>query len=226
MSALDEAVANVSAALERSGLAPTTLVLFTTDNGAPYKHLGGLTMSNFPLRGGKAEVWEGGVRGACFLHGAVLPAAAKGQRTNALVSAADWFPTLIALAGASAYVDSELARALYGVDMSALLVEPRPASRYKLRSELLINADHLTGRAALRSGDLKLVKGELPSGWVRSVFALARETRRRERPRSAGGMHTRHPKPRPITSFTTSRATLRSIMILQLILGTRQTLTG
>lgn len=165
VSALDEAVANVSAALERSGLAPTTLVLFTTDNGAPYKHLGGLTMSNFPLRGGKAEVWEGGVRGACFLHGAVLPAAAKGQRTNALVSAADWFPTLIALAGASAYVDSELARALYGVDMSALLVEPRPASRYKLRSELLINADHLTGRAALRSGDLKLVKGEPPSGW-------------------------------------------------------------
>ena len=62
--ALDEAVANVTHALHATGLVARTLLLFTSDNGAPYKHLGGATMSNWPLRGGKAELWEGGVRGA------------------------------------------------------------------------------------------------------------------------------------------------------------------
>ena len=98
--ALDEAVGTVSSALERVGMAASSLVIFTSDNGAPYRHLGGATMSNFPLRGGKAELWEGGVRGACFLSGGALPTLARGRRTDALATAADWFPTLIELARA------------------------------------------------------------------------------------------------------------------------------
>jgi len=98
VAALDEAVANLTVALDATGLSQRSLLIFTTDNGAPFKHLGGAAMSNFPLRGGKAELWEGGVRGACFLHGAALPAAARRTRSNALMSAHDWLPTLLSLA--------------------------------------------------------------------------------------------------------------------------------
>ena len=58
----------IMAALERSGAANDTLVFFTSDNGAP---LGKKTpksapsdyAGNLPLRGGKAQVWEGGAVG-------------------------------------------------------------------------------------------------------------------------------------------------------------------
>ena len=230
--ALDEAVGNMSDALERSGLRSRTLLLFSTDNGAPFRwasrrglaslarhppprraidarslaplrrHLGGDTMSNFPLRGGKGELWEGGVRGAAFVAGGALPPQAAGRRTSALVAAADWLPTLLSLAGAAP--PPSLRARLYGVDVSAAIVAPGSVGDYQLRPELLHNIDDLTGKAsahscrpvrtargaahacphgqplaatdrrataartpqaALRVGDLKLVRGEAASAW-------------------------------------------------------------
>ena len=164
VSALDEAVANVTVALQSAGLFTSTLLLFTSDNGAPYKHVGGATMSNFPLRGGKAELWEGGVRGACFVAGGALPAAARRRRSSALVHATDWFPTLLSLSGIA--LPARLVPSLYGVDVSALLLRgPSGVQRYEFRSELLHNSDPLTGRAALRVGDYKLLRREPPSAW-------------------------------------------------------------
>ena len=161
--ALDEAVANVTSALEATKLMSNSLLLFTTDNGAPFKHLGGAAMSNFPLRGGKAELWEGGVKGACFLHGGALPSAATGQRSDTLIHASDWLPTFLHLAGVT--VPSAIAAKLYGVDMSRVLQSPHAVGRYELRNELLLNSDPRTHRAALRSGDLKLLRDEPPSAW-------------------------------------------------------------
>ena len=163
VSALDEGVARVSGALVDLGLMPRTLLLFTTDNGAPYKHLGGAAMSNWPLRGGKAELWEGGVRGACFLAGGALPPAAAGQRTDALITAADWLPTLLDMARVP--LPLALAGHLYGVSAVRVLQAPRTVGRYDVRSELLHNSDPVTHRAALRSGDLKVLRNEPPSAW-------------------------------------------------------------
>ena len=162
--ALDEGVNNITAALARSGMLDEALLLFTSDNGAPFKHIGGATMSNWPLRGGKAELWEGGVRGACFLAGGALPLAARGVRSSALLHASDLFPTLLAFARVP--LPSGLGARLYGIDATRLLLDPLGLTDdYQLRSELLHNADHVTGRAALRDHDYKLVKDEPPSAW-------------------------------------------------------------
>ena len=146
--ALDEAVGNVTTALHRRAMLDSSLVLFTSDNGAPFKHLGGDTMSNWPLRGGKAELWEGGVRGACFLAGGALPRAAAGVRSSALVHASDLLPTLLAFAKVE--VPSRVTDVIYGIDASRLLREPSRVGRYEIRSELLHNADPISG--ARRSG--------------------------------------------------------------------------
>jgi arylsulfatase A-like enzyme len=63
----DAVVGRVLAALEQSGAAANTLVIFTSDNGcAPTADVAGLeAMGHFPsgpLRGYKADAWEGGHR--------------------------------------------------------------------------------------------------------------------------------------------------------------------
>ena len=56
---LDDGVGQVVATIDRNQIAERTLVVFISDNGGPTKEL---TSSNYPLRGGKGNLYEGGIR--------------------------------------------------------------------------------------------------------------------------------------------------------------------
>jgi arylsulfatase A-like enzyme len=56
---LDDAVGRVLRKLREAGLDENTLVVFMSDNGGPTREL---TSRNDPLRGGKGELYEGGIR--------------------------------------------------------------------------------------------------------------------------------------------------------------------
>ena len=56
---LDDSVGKVLAELRESGVEENTLVVFLGDNGGPTSEL---TSSNAPLRGGKGDLWDGGIR--------------------------------------------------------------------------------------------------------------------------------------------------------------------
>jgi arylsulfatase B len=56
---LDDGIGRVLARLREDGLEENTLIVFLSDNGGPTKEL---TSSNAPLRGGKGELFEGGIR--------------------------------------------------------------------------------------------------------------------------------------------------------------------
>ena len=56
---LDDSVGKVLAELRESGVEENTLVVFLGDNGGPTEEL---TSSNAPLRGGKGDLWDGGIR--------------------------------------------------------------------------------------------------------------------------------------------------------------------
>jgi arylsulfatase A-like enzyme len=94
-SALDDGVGEIVAALERTGLRDSTLVVFASDNGcATYT----AACSNGPLLGGKVTFFEGGVR-VPFLAswpGTIAPA----RTLDAPVSTLDLLPTALDLAGA------------------------------------------------------------------------------------------------------------------------------
>ena len=65
--AMDQAVARVLDTLDEEGIADNTIVMFFSDNGATrvYGRGGG---DNTPFRGGKGEVYEGGIRVASVIR--------------------------------------------------------------------------------------------------------------------------------------------------------------
>ena len=70
-----------------------TLLIVTTDNGG-IPPAGGY---NWPLRGHKGSLWEGGLRGVGFVHGKMLKK--TGIKCAELLHVTDWYPTLLYLAG-------------------------------------------------------------------------------------------------------------------------------
>ena len=78
---MDEAVLNITNALKlrTDNMYENTIIIVSTDNGAPYYNFNQTAMSNYPLRGGKAQLWEGGVRAAGFVFGKGVP---KGRNSS------------------------------------------------------------------------------------------------------------------------------------------------
>jgi arylsulfatase A-like enzyme len=90
---VDDAMGRIMQTLKEERLDRNTLVIFYSDNGG---HNG--YTSNAPLRSGKGNPWEGGIREPLVMH---WPEMLKGGRTfEAPVSSIDLLPTLCAVAGA------------------------------------------------------------------------------------------------------------------------------
>ena len=95
---LDYHVGQLLAALDASGLADSTLVVFTSDNGGHPEYAG-----NAPLRGSKWNLYEGGVRVPFLVR---WPGKTpSGTTSKALVTGTDLFPTFAEVAGAGMPAD-------------------------------------------------------------------------------------------------------------------------
>ena len=127
--------------LESLGIDKNTMIVFTSDNGSRARDEGG---SNGPLRGTKAELWEGGIRLPCIVRWPEkIPA---GAVRETLFRSVDFLPTFCHLADAPT-PDREID----GEDFSKVLLgksEKGPVDTffYYWKHELL----------AVRHGDWKL----------------------------------------------------------------------
>jgi len=95
---MDEVVGNVTAALKKKGMWDNTLVVMSSDNGGPVD-LPENAANNWPLRGGKYSLFEGGIRVAAFMSGGFLPQHMRGTVNNGMIHIADWYSTFASLAG-------------------------------------------------------------------------------------------------------------------------------
>ena len=92
---MDDAVGTLLDTLDRLGIADNTIIVFASDNGGNmYNEVDGTTAtSNAPLRGGKATMYEGGVRGPGDRG---LPRCrASGSRSDEVIQSSDFYPTLL-----------------------------------------------------------------------------------------------------------------------------------
>lgn len=109
ITAIDDVVGDLLRALEATRQTNNTVVVYTSDNGAPTgtplpPHSaggGGYSVTrNYPLKGRKGQLWEGGVRvPALVWSAAIARSAARGTRSLKLYHVTDWLPTFASLAG-------------------------------------------------------------------------------------------------------------------------------
>jgi arylsulfatase A-like enzyme len=153
---MDDAIGQIVATLKSEGVWENTLIFFISDNGGPLAQ----TAVNTPLRGGKHQDYEGGIR-VPFL--VCWPSRLKPHECQTPVISLDILPTALAAAG----VDPPADRAFDGVNLLPLLGdEGASPSR-----DLFWCSGGDEGWWAVRSGDWKLV-GE--KGRV-SLFDLSKD---------------------------------------------------
>ncbi len=144
LESVDQQVGKIVRTLDELGLTDNTLLMVTSDNGAPRHD------ANRPLRGGKGQLYEGGIRVPLIARwpGTVAP----GRTDDTMTSTIDLLPTAVELAGRRPprKVDGlSIAPVLTGtgtLDRESLFWVHRPGFR---------RADT---RAAVRVGDLKLIR--------------------------------------------------------------------
>ncbi|RBP41420.1 arylsulfatase A-like enzyme [Roseimicrobium gellanilyticum] len=147
LSAMDDAIGTVLEKIRANGQEENTLIFFFADNGGPTRQT---TSQNGPLRGFKAQTWEGGIRVAWLAQWkGRIPA---GQVDDRPVIQLDILPTALAAAGVEAKPEWKLD----GVNLLPYITgekkeAPHEALYWRFGPQI-----------AIRKGAWKLVKGTNP----------------------------------------------------------------
>lgn len=182
VSAMDDQVGKVLAALKASGMLANSLIVFHSDNGGTRDKMyvgegavgGDLPASNGALREGKGSVYEGGVRVDAIVSwaGRLKPAEVTGP-----FHVVDMLPTLAAIAGAA----PKPAGPLDGVNVWPAITGATPSPR----TDLVLNVELTQG--SVRDGDWKLV-------WTSPLPPKVELFNLRTDPAEATNIADRHPQ--------------------------------
>lgn len=128
---MDDEIGRITSALRDHSMWENTLMVFVADNGGPPY----VANSNYPMRGGKWTMWEGGTHLTAFaVHGGgLLP---RGHNYTGLAHHCDWIPTLVAAAGG--VLNDTVMPPVDGVNLWPSMVSPEIEPP---RSHVLVNVD-------------------------------------------------------------------------------------
>jgi arylsulfatase A-like enzyme len=142
--------------LEETGLAKNTLVVFSSDNGG-VEYTDPPATDNFPFKGGKACLYEGGVRVPLVYY---LPGRFERAWSDSPVDCTDFLPTFAGLTG------NRVPAEIDGRDITALLESPESEAPERTMiwhypfNVIVKHPDNgmpLTPHSAIRVGDYKLI---------------------------------------------------------------------
>ncbi|MDP6633295.1 MAG: sulfatase [Phycisphaerae bacterium] len=142
---LDTGLGMVLDKLRQLGINENTYVIFTSDNGGGFR-------GNAPLKGGKANVWEGGLRVPTVICG---PGVKPGAYCNQPIAGWDIYPTIADLIGNT----KPLPEGLDGGSIRPLLSDPENGKVKRGVDAFVFHFPWYAGTpmSAIRVGDYKLV---------------------------------------------------------------------
>jgi arylsulfatase A-like enzyme len=144
MKSLDDAVGKVVKAIDDLNLSDNTVIIFTSDNG------GEKFSDNGIYKGGKMQLWEGGIREPAFVRwtGKLKENSTTGQVATTM----DWTATILGLAGARADKDFPLD----GIDLMPMLT----GKKAEVQRTLYWRISQRRQNYAVRDGNWKWLRDE------------------------------------------------------------------
>ncbi|KAK0076061.1 hypothetical protein PV325_005936 [Microctonus aethiopoides] len=157
---LDESLGRIVASLGDKGLLKNSIIILMTDNGAPtigkYRNSG----SNWPLRGTKYTLYEGGVRGVAAIWSPRLHSMAR--VSNNIMHITDWLPTLYSAAGGNVNDLGEID----GINHWPHLHQGKEIPR----ETVLLNIDEVSKTEGAIHRRFKLVRGAYKRGYYDQYY--------------------------------------------------------
>ena len=150
LESIDDGVGRIVEALDKHGIADRTILAFTSDNGGETR-----VTSNAPLRGGKSQLYEGGIREPLIVRWPGTIAA--GSTSEVPVWLIDLVPTFLEAAGAPL----NAGESCDGEGLISLFRGEGTPDREALFWHYPLEAPHFLGgrsAGAIRRGDLKLIE--------------------------------------------------------------------
>jgi len=149
MAELDNGIGRILDKLKAEGLAENTIVVFASDNG-PWLSKGKESGSAGHLRGGKRDVFDGGVRTPAIVY---WPGKIKPQVVSTPCAVMDFFATFAAIGGAAVPSD----RKIDAVDLAPLLWPKTSKKTYDPNRPIAFYQYQGMSLGAVRRGKWKIV---------------------------------------------------------------------
>lgn len=158
---MDHSLGQLLDYLDKNGLTENTIVMFMSDNGG-YSHPpreGGHNTQNYPLKGGKGSMYEGGIREPMMVrwNGVTRPGSVYSQ----YMIMEDFYPTILEMAGIKKY------KTLQQIDGESIVKYLRNSGLRNNRRSLVWNypnnwaggnlGEDNSFMTAIRQGDWKLI---------------------------------------------------------------------
>ena len=155
VSVADNVTGHLVQLLKERNMWDNTLMVVSADNGGAQ-----CAGSNYPLKGSKGTLFEGGVRSLAFVNGGVLPDSMRGKTSEGFIHIADWYPTFCNMAGVDSSDSGTGKFPVDGLDVWRIISGENATTQHE---EIVLgyNFTHdgnVTG--AIIMGDYKLIVGQ------------------------------------------------------------------
>lgn len=148
---MDEAVGKTACAVQEYLGDRESLIVFASDNGG----WGQMPGANYPHRGSKGSIVQGGIQNPAFMFGSAIPLSKHGSSYDGLMHLTDWHSIFLSLASGGTWNTSINGYEIDGHDVLPAILYDAPNPR----KEVFHNRDIDSG--SMQVGSMKYILGSL-----------------------------------------------------------------